>query len=216
MTGAEATAARVALGLSQDDLAATSNMTPAVVAAWEADRIKVPRSIAVDLNWRVARDQRLAALASSGLPECQWIAAFEAEPTPDKLEAQTAQLEKLVAHSKTCEVCKAREAFVTERFPPMPPAPRPSGWLGLVMPIAERVQQLPSWARPAATGALIFIAYSLLRLIVLLPAILRSPLSGLLTAAAGIAASGSIGALLGFLYGQYRRLRGRRSARRVA
>jgi hypothetical protein len=82
--------------------------------------------------------------------------------------------------------------------------------------VAERVQRLPAWAQPMAAGALLFVGYGLFKLIFLLPAIMRSPVKGALTALMGIALSGSIGAAPGFLYGQHRRLRERRSGRRTA
>ena len=86
-----------------------------------------------------------------------------------------------------------------------------TGWLAIAMPIVERVQRLPAWAQPMAAGALLFVGYGLFKLIFLLPAIMRSPVKGALTALMGIALSGSIGAAPGFLYGQHRRLRERRS-----
>jgi transcriptional regulator with XRE-family HTH domain len=211
MLASEARAARIALGLSEDALAAETNTTPAIVDAWETGRIKVPRQAAVDLTWRMAQVERLAALETSGLPECSWIAAFDAEPEAQKLRAQQARADRFLAHNKECEICKARAAYITDRFPPMPPAPR-EGWVAVVMPIAERVQRLPAWARPIATGVILFVAYSLLRLIFLLPSIIRSPREEIPTAITGIALSASIGAALGFLYGQYRRWRDRRTA----
>ena len=211
MIASEARAARIALGLSEEALAAETNTTPAIVSAWETGRIKVPRQIAVDLTWRMAQVERFAALENSGLPECSWVAAFEAEPDAEKLGAHNARVDRFLAHHKECEICKAREAYIADRFPPMPPAPR-DGWVAIVMPIAERVQRLPAWAQPAATGAILFVAYSLFRLIFLLPSIIRSPREGIPTAIAGIAISASIGAAIGFLYGQYRRWRERRSA----
>ena len=124
MTGSEALAARCPLGLSETDLAVETGTTPSAVAAWEVGKIKVPRHVAVDLTWRVARNERLAALEASGLPECAWARTFEAEPIPEKLDAQTKRLDRLIDHSKTCEVCRARDNFIEGRFPPMPPAPR--------------------------------------------------------------------------------------------
>jgi transcriptional regulator with XRE-family HTH domain len=211
MLASEARAARIALGLSEDALAAETNTTPAIVDAWETGRIKVPRQIAVDLTWRMAQVERLGALETSGLPECAWITDFEAEPDAEKLRAQKARVERFLAHNKECEICKAREAYIADRFPPMPPAPR-DGWVAIVLPIAERVQRLPVWAQPVATGVILFVAYSLLRLIFLLPSIVRSPREEIPTAITGIALSASIGAALGFLYGQYRRWRDRRPA----
>lgn len=94
----------------------------------------------------------------------------------------------------------------------MPRAPV-RGWLAVAVPIIDRIGRLPAWARPAATGAVLFTAYSLLKLLFLIPAIARDPLRGSLTALGGITVSATIGAVLGLLYGQYRRWRdGRTSA----
>lgn len=206
MLGPEAEQARNTLGLRRVDFAVEKSVTPEVVEAWETGRIKVPERIAIDLRWRLARKERMEALASSGLPECRWIADFENEAVPAKSDQRNKQLERLIEHTQSCAVCGAREKYVTERFGPMPPAPR-EGLLALIMPIAERIQKLPPWARPAATGATIFVAYSLLRLLFLLPTIVRDPGRGILTAATGILASASLGAVLGLLYGFFQRLR---------
>jgi DNA-binding transcriptional regulator YiaG len=208
MNGSEARAVRIALGLTEDQLAASMRTTPAVVAAWESDRIKVPRSIAIDLTWQSAHLERLAALQASGLPTCGWVAAFETEPVPDKIKLQAAHFERLVEHAKSCETCGARDAFIKDRFPPMPPAPR-HGIMAIIGPIAERIQRLPDWAQPAATGAALFMAYSLVRVLLTFSAIVRDPVRGSGVAIAGLLLSGLLGAVLGFVYGQYRRLRTR-------
>lgn len=208
MNGSEARAVRLALGLTEDQLAASMRTTPAVVAAWESDRIKVPRSIATDLAWQAAHLERMAALETSGLPTCGWVAAFEAEPIPAKTKLHAAHFERLIEHAKTCETCRARDAFIKDRFPPMPPMPR-HGLVALIGPIADRIQQLPPAARPAATGAALFMAYSLFRIVFTLPAIARDPMRGGGVAIAGLLLSGLLGAVLGFVYGQYRRLRTR-------
>jgi transcriptional regulator with XRE-family HTH domain len=215
MTASRAREARLALGLSEAALAVESNTTPAVVQAWEAGRMNVPPRVALDLAWRIARHERLAALESSGLPECEWVKAFATEPVPDKLDAKRRHFERLLEHRPTCGACTAREAFISERFPPMPPAPR-RGIMILIMPIGDRIQRLPAWARPAAVGALLFVAYSFVRLLFLLPAIARDPWQGGITAVEGILASAAIGAVLGALYGLYRRWRARGPKRRMA
>lgn len=211
----EAEQARTTLGLNRVELAVEKNVTPDAVAAWEAGRIEVPERIAIDLRWRVARKERIAALASSGLPACPWVAEFEKETIPTKLDDHTNRVMRLVEHTKSCEVCRSREHYLDERFGPMPPAPR-EGWVGVLTLTVERIQKLPAWAQPAVTGAIMFVAYSLLRLVFMLPAIARDPRHGLPTAALGILASGSIGAVVGFLYGVVQRFRNNRAAQRAA
>ena len=215
MIASEARAARLALELSEVALAVETNTTPAAVAAWEDGRIEVPRRVAIDLTWRIARIERVAALAASGLAECSWVPAFEAEPVPRKIEAQTAHFERLLEHNKTCDLCRARQAFIAERFGPMPPAPR-HGWMVIVMPIVERLRRLPPRAQPAVIGAILFAVYTLVRVIFELPTLVRGPFSGLLTAITAVLVSASLGAVLGFFYGLYRRARTRESARPAA
>jgi len=206
MNAFESRIARESLGLTREQLAADTNTTPAAVAAWEEDRIGVPRHIATSLRWRGAIHERQAALADSGLPTCAWMDAFEKEPEPTDIDERSSRHDRLLDHVKACKLCAAREAFVSERFPPMPPAPRP-GLLGVVVPIAERIQTLPRWAQAPTIGAILFVAYSLFKLLLLLPSFARRGVAGLLTAAEGIAASAALGALAGFLYDLYRRRR---------
>lgn len=212
MNSSEAKQARLTLELRPEDLAAEVSATPDAVGAWESGRIRVPGFVATHLQWRVAVHERERALETSGLPECAWVRAFERRPEPGGFGAHNKHLEQLTAHLETCETCRAREAYLVERFGPMPRPPL-RGWLAVAVPIADRIKRLPGWAQPAATGAALFVAYSLFKLVFYIPTIVRDPVRGSLTAVGGIALSGSIGAVLGLLYGQYRRLRSRNTAR---
>jgi hypothetical protein len=215
MDASEARHARLSLKLRPVDLAVEVGATPDAVSAWEEGRIRVPKHVAEHLRWRMAGLERAQALERSGLPECGWIRSLQDRAEPENMEAHTRQLEELNAHVSTCEVCTAREAYLAERFPPMPRAPV-RGWLAVALPILDRIARLPAWAQPAAMGAVLFTAYSLFRLLFLVPAIARDPLRGSLSALGGITLSASIGAVLGLLYGQYRRFREARSSRRTA
>src|SRR5262249_58336786 len=152
MTGEEARLAREALGLTQDEMAASFGMTPAVVAGWEDGRVKVPRHVRAILQWTAAQIERRDALAASGLPACGWIHAFEQEPEAIGAVRLEERRARLSAHMQTCEVCNARVAYIAERFPPMPRAPV-TGWMAIVLPIMERVRRLPPWAQAPAIGA---------------------------------------------------------------
>jgi hypothetical protein len=98
MTPEEFVQARVGLGFSPDVLAADLGLPPAVVAAWESGRDRIPAHIAKQLRWRAAIAERQRALAASNLPDCEWMTALEAQPAPTKLSAQTARLEQMLAH----------------------------------------------------------------------------------------------------------------------
>jgi transcriptional regulator with XRE-family HTH domain len=209
MTGAEARLAREALGLTQEEMAASFGMTPAVVAGWEDGRVKVPRHVRATLQWTAAQIERRDALAASGLPTCDWIQAFEREPEPGGPAQQKERHARLNAHMGTCEVCKARVAYIADRFPPMP-RPPVTGWMAIVLPIFERVRRLPEWAQPPAIGAIVCLAYSLIKLVFVLPQFVAGGISGVLVVLAGFAASAAIGIVGGFVYVLYRRLRGPR------
>jgi hypothetical protein len=184
-------------------------MTPAVVAGWEDGRIQVPRHVRATLQWTAAQIERRDALAASGLPTCDWIQAFENEPEPGGPAQQKERHARLKAHMEACETCKARVAYIAERFPPMP-RPPVTGWLAIALPVYERIQRLPQWAQPPAIGAIVCLAYSLIRLVFVLPQFMAGGISGMLVVLAGFAASASIGIVGGFIYVLYRRLRGPR------
>lgn len=207
MNAAEARRARETLGLTPLQLAVEMKCTPAVVTAWEEGRIQVPPRNATVLAWRAAVHERQAALKASGLPVCAWMESFERSSSSERSK----RLDEVIAH-QGCEICAARDAYIAERFPPMPRAPQP-GVMAVVIPIAKRIAALPRWAQAPATGAILFIAYSLLKILLSLPILARSGWAGLLTAAEGIAASGAIGGIVGFIYDLYRRRRDGASSR---
>lgn len=214
MTPSELVAARTWLGLSPDQLAGSLGLPPAVINAWESGRDGIPAHRAKSLRWRAAIAERQAALAASGLPACEWMAAVEAKPEPATLEAQTAQLEQIMAHEGTCSICATREQFIDERFPPMPPRPISAGWRALGW-VFQRAELLPRWAQPAVPMALSFGAYSLLKIVFLLHQI-ASDLRLALLALGGLSLSMLLGAVLGIGYGLFRMWREQLSSRGVA
>lgn len=213
MEAKEALAARQAMGLSQDAMAAELDLTPSVVAALESGEIRVPKLIEEQLRWRLAVTERITALSNSGLPECEWQTSWESRTVPSGLKALTKYYEESAEHGKTCQVCAAREKYVLERFGNVPPLPM-EGWMKTFGLIADPIGRLPRWAQPAGWVAVAFGLYSLLRIIVMLPAIVRNP-SYLSVALGGLALSMSIGAGLGLIYGGFREFRERRVARRA-
>jgi len=70
------------------------------------------------------------------------------------------------------------------------------------------VEKWPEWARPVAWTALAFGAYSLIRLIFMIPALMQQP-SKWWIALGGLAASIAIGGALGLVIGAIRMLRKR-------
>ena len=206
--------AKEVLEFSDDKLAADLGLPPATVRAWSQGKDRVPHHIARDLRWRVAVRQQARALAASGLPTCDWVTALEAQPVPEKLAARSKQLEALQAHVSECPTCKARDAWVASHCPPLPERPLPL-WLKLLARFAQFAESLPPWASPAVYGGVFFGVYTLLRVVFWIPRIRSHPSEGR-TAIIAVAASISIGALLGLLYGSTKYLWHKRKARRNA
>lgn len=214
LSAKEAQDIRTRLELSPQALAYELGLTPTVVEAWERGEVGVPAKIEMELRWRTAVIDRHEALAKSGLPECDWLAAWEAEPVPDKLAARNTHLERAIQHHQTCETCQARETFARETLGEMPPRPMP-WWMHAMDWINTRAEALPVWARPAVWVGLAFGAYTLVRIVFLIPAMSSDP-GLILTAIQGLAASVSIGAVVGVIYGTFRMLKSRWQARRHA
>ena len=191
-TATEFNAARQILALTDDELAIELGVTPAVIRAYGAGSARIPERHALLLAWRVAVEERTAALRESGLPECEWIKAYEDAPAPTDIDVQLRQLKEVETHITTCDVCIARQRFENDRFGPMPPLPV-SGWARAF----SWIDRVPSWARPAAVGAAILAGIVSLRLVLALPSLFRAPekLGGLLIAIVAAAAAGAAGGL---------------------
>ena len=123
-----------------EGLAAELNLTPAVVAAWEAGRISPTRRAQRWLAWRGAMLDRDEALAASGLPECTALRTIVVEMRDDP-RAKAGPV--ILGHMASCESCLARKRYLAERFPPLPAPPLPLPMLVLVWAhrTAERVWQ---------------------------------------------------------------------------
>jgi len=209
MQASEAVAIRERIGLTREDLAAEFGMTPDVVAAWETGRVKVSKRIARELHWRQSALDREAALTASGLAECAWMLAWEQEPSPTSLKAQTAYLERGVAHARSCPVCLEREKYIADRFPPMPPRPMPF-WIESFSKVGDRVAKLPRWAQPGAWMGMAFGAYTFVQLFFGVPGEGSRPEKWII-AVGSMVLSVALGAAIGVVYGGIREWRARRT-----
>lgn len=146
VTPEELLASRQRLGLTPEGLAAELNLTPAVILAWESGRIRPSRRAERWLEWRGAMLDRDAALASSGLPECQALREIVASP---RVDSHSRLGDVVQAHMASCDVCLARKRYLAERFPPLPPPPLPALLLAVVwiQRSAERIWRRLRWAR---------------------------------------------------------------------
>lgn len=210
MTPEEAVAARTTLGLTQDKLAADLGLTPSVIAAWEAGSIRIPKRFEDQLRFDAAAKERQDALAASGLDECEIDKAWENEAVPKDAKAMNEYLERGLKHRASCPKCIARDEFIKERFGKMPPMPM-SASMRVFGAVADTLEKWPRWAQPAGWGALLFGAYSLIRVVFMLPRLARNP-QYWSVALGGLLASMSIGAVLGLVYGGYRVFREARHA----
>lgn len=214
MSAEEARAIRLHLGLTEGELGFQLNLTPAIIEAFEAGDVRIPKREADFLRYLSALRERQEALESSGLPVCDWVATWESQAPAKSLDAETKRLEALNAHAGECSTCLARESFLQARFGPMPRAPF-HGWLRIVGPIVERIERLPPWAQPPASMALVFLAYTLLRGLLQAQRLMDDPAAAS-TFLLAIPLTIGLGAAVGFLVTAWRLLRGRLRKRTVA
>jgi hypothetical protein len=196
MTPAELRTAQTSLGLSDDALADELTLTPNVIRSWHAGSVAIPEKESRFLRWRAAIAEREAAVKASGLPVCEWVKEWEAQPLPDESRAFVRRVQTLNAHGATCPVCLARVRYAEDRFGPMPPAPAGTG----LVRIFDLLERLPPWARPAATGAALLGVIVGGRALLVLPFISGKPGELLFSGVTAIGAAMAAGAAGGFAY----------------
>jgi hypothetical protein len=162
MTAEDLTRARALLGLSPAELAAEIGLTEPVVRAWEDGSLRIPREYAIQIVWRAAVAERQAALASSGLPECAWVARWMEETSPAGL-THSDRLAALRRHAATCPACTARARFIEQNFPPMPDLPVPAPLRALRV-VGKALQRFPTWLRATVVGAVTLTTFTLLEI----------------------------------------------------
>ena len=194
MTADQFDAARATLGLSDDHLAADMGVTPDIVRAWSSGAARIPPRYAQHLAWLVAAHERQAALAASGLPECDWLTSHSALSPGASREAMVKDADAVMKHLGSCSVCLARQRYVDQRFGPMPGLPRPA-WLV----VFEWIERIPPSFRPAVVGASLLAAATSVRVILAIPSLFSNP-GRLAAALVAVAAAGAAGAVGGFAY----------------
>ncbi len=207
LSAAEVASIRAQLGLSVRELAQELQLTPAIIESFESGAVAVPAQESRALRYRAAVHIRQVALEQSGLEDCAWVTAFYEEPEAKSMEAEVKRLESLNAHAAACPICVAREAFVAQRFGPMPEAPLPL-WVRVVGPIGLWIERLPAWARPPVTMALVFLAMTLIRALFAAPQLMENPVDFLGAFLLAIPVTLALGAAVGFVITGWRLVRG--------
>jgi hypothetical protein len=161
MTAEDLARARALLGLSPAELAAEMGLTEHVVRAWEDGSLRIPREYALQIAFRAAIAERQAALASSGLPECAWVARWM-ESTP-RGPGERAHFEALRRHAAACPACTARARFIETNFPPMPELPVPAP-IRAMRVAGKWLEKRPPWLRAIVVGAGAATVFGVLRL----------------------------------------------------
>ena len=148
VTHSELRAIRELSGLDPDRMAAQLGVTPHVYAAFEAGTLRIPRrhsQMAAHFGGKAAQ---AAALASSGLPVCDWSESWSRSVPPwgsPKLKPHFASGRE---HFGSCSTCQARAAYVARHCPPVPEFPIPWTYRavrGVVRWVRERLG--PLWRR---------------------------------------------------------------------
>jgi hypothetical protein len=199
MTAEDLTRARALLGLSPGELAAEMGLTEPVVRAWEDGSLRIPQQYAIQIVWRAAVAERQAALASSGLPECTWVARWM-DVAPPRGSGQREHLEALRRHAAACPQCTARARFIEQNFPPMPELPIPTP-VRVLRAAGKSLKRLPPWLRAAIVGAVAIGVFTILRVAgMAIGGEGPSPLDALLLIGGSIIGGAYLGAVAGITY----------------
>ena len=113
---AEFESLRAGIRRSDEELAAELGVSAARLQQWRSGRERIPKYEARLLRFIAASQDRGRALEESGLPECVWMAEFDAVDLPSDSDAMLAALKRAEVHHGSCSVCLARERFVNDQI----------------------------------------------------------------------------------------------------
>lgn len=152
MMATEFAEARKRLGWTPIEAAVEYNVTPNVIEAFERGSVKIPSTIARDIRFRSAMQERQAVLAASGLPECSVAVGLDRAVAGKKGAELIAATDEFLEHVKSCEMCRERREYVERHGPPLPELPtflffRIGGWAGALL------SRLPGALRPPQGNA---------------------------------------------------------------
>jgi hypothetical protein len=167
VTGLDLANRRVQLGQSVEQLAELIDHHPDEVRRWETIPGELPGSLTRELEWVLATLGRRQAMERAGIPACEWLDARFREVDSKNANALQHLVDEIREHEKTCAICQQRSAF-ERTLPPLPPMPMGTT-ARTVVAVSEAIGRLPAWLRPAATGAVLLGALTILRALFILP-----------------------------------------------
>lgn len=147
-------------GLSTEQLADDLGVSVERVREWETGARKMASKEARFFNWFVAAAERQAAVAQSGLPECEWMSRWDNQELLTDPEKELESVRALEKHQDECPTCRARTAYLEERFPPLPPLPLP-WWQRALGPILDLDDRLRGFHRVVVVSATVPLLFSL-------------------------------------------------------
>jgi hypothetical protein len=199
-------------GISVEGLGALMQTHVDEVREWQATPGDLSKALADRIHWHLAVLDHERRMRESGLPTCPWAEAHETKMSQAGGMKELGRLmTELEAHVASCDICRRREAFAAT-LPPLPRPPMPF-YLKALGTVALRVQRLPGWAQPAATGALIAGGITLVRALFVLALQPRRLNATLLLAVLAAIGVGAYGGLAGGLAYTLVRARARRFGR---
>lgn len=182
------------LGVSLDELSAHVDLSPATIEQWESLDLHIPSQEAAALNAALWLIECRQIADRSGISPCEWA----------RFNQDTAELEEIHEHLRSCAQCRARDDYVQRHAPRMPGV---TGWAGGVL---RRVYALPGPITGAVSGALMVLVFTAMPILGLLGSgVVRRELEPIAYAAALLVFSVCSGATGGFVYGITRSMRER-------
>lgn len=195
MTGLDLANRRVQLGQSVEQLAELIDHHADEVRRWETIPGELPGSLTRELEWVLATFERRQAIERAGIPTCEWLDANVHGIDTKNLKAVQRLVDEIHEHEKTCAVCRQRQAF-EQTLPPLPRMP-----MGMtaraIVGVTEAIRRLPVWLRPAATGAVLLGALTIVRALFILPFQHGAQLGQTLLVVLGAVGLGAYGGAIG-------------------
>jgi hypothetical protein len=160
--------------------------------------LRIPREYALQIAFRAAIAERQAALVSSGLPECAWVARWM-ESTP-RGPGERSHFDALRRHAASCPACTARARFIETNFPPMPNLPVPAPIRAMRVAV-QWLEKRPKWLRAIVVGAAVGGVFGIVRMVgMALTGLAPSAINALIIPVLGVVGGAYLGAVAALTY----------------